>query len=193
MYTPTVLVPGITARSRILVGGALLGVALLSGCAGSSSSATPSPSATASASATSSPAAAGLTFTDAWVKVAPNGLTAMFGTLDNPTDHEITVVSATTPAAAAVELHEVAMVGGAMKMQPKASGFVVPAHGTHQLKPGVDHLMMMGLTKAIKAGDLVSATLALSGGATVPISAIGKDFAAGNESYQPSGAMSMTP
>jgi copper(I)-binding protein len=119
----------------------------------------------------------------------PNGMTAIFGTLDNPTDHDVTVVSGTSPVAAMIELHEVVTVNGASKMQPKAGGFTVPAHGNHQLKPGGDHIMVMGLKQPIKAGDTITASLTLKDGGTVSISAIGKDFAAGNESYAPSGSM----
>ena len=166
---------------------------LLGGCGSTSSGVvtSPAPSSVTSPaiSSTTAPAgsAAGVTLRDGWVKSAPSGMTAIFGTLENPTDQPVTVLSAASPAAAMVELHEVAMVDGAMKMRPKVGGFVVPAHGTHELTPGGDHIMLMELTGAIQAGDPVRATLTLSDGATLAVSALGKDFAAGNESYQPSG------
>jgi copper(I)-binding protein len=181
-------------RSLALGGAALLGLSLLTGC-GSSSTATTSSgvaSSGAAASATSAPAATGLTLRDGWVKAAPNGMTSIFGTLDNPTGADINVVSATSPVASMVEMHEVTMVDGAMKMHPKIGGFVVPAHGIHVLEPGHDHIMVMGLTKPIKAGDPVTATLKLKDGTSVSITAIGKDFSAGNESYQPSSAAGMS-
>jgi len=185
--TATVL----STRSLALGGATLLGLALVAGC-GSSSTGTTVTSTAAAASATSAPAATGLTLKDAWVKAVPNGMTAIFGTLDNPTDTDINVVGGTSPVASMVELHEVAMVDGAMKMHPKVGGFIVPAHGTHVLEPGHDHIMVMGLTKPIKAGDTVTATLMLKDGTSVPITAIGKDFSAGNESYQPSTGAGMS-
>jgi hypothetical protein len=184
-------------RTTLLLG-ACATVATLTACGGSASTTTTtSPTAvgaaTTSSGAGSTPAAvAGPTLKDGWVKSAPTGMTAIFGTLDNPTDQVITVVSGASPVASMVELHEVAMVGGAMKMRPKAGGFVIPAHGSHELTPGGDHIMLMGLKQAVKAGDPVTATLTVTGGATVTVSAIGKDFAAGNETYAPSGSgMSM--
>jgi copper(I)-binding protein len=121
-------------------------------------------------------------------------MTAIFGTLDNPTDQDVTVVSGTSPIAGTVELHEVVESDGGTTMRPKAGGFTVPAHGRHVLQPGGDHIMVMGLKQAVTAGDTVTATLTLKGGATVEVSAIGKDFAGAKESYDPSGAgMSMSP
>jgi hypothetical protein len=120
-------------------------------------------------------------------------MTAIFGTLTNTTGSEITVVSGSTPVAKLVELHEVAMVDGAMKMRPKAGGFVVPANGTHVLKPGSDHIMLMGLTGPVAAGQTVEITLKTSDGTTITATAIGKEIAAGNETYAPSGSASMSP
>jgi copper(I)-binding protein len=182
-----------TPRDRPLLGLAVAGVAavLLAGCGGGSSADTSAAAPTSAAAeagssvaaAAESDADAGVTLQDAWVKAAPDGMTAIFGTLDNPTDADVTVESASSGAAGMVELHEVAMVDGEAKMQPKAGGFVVPAHGTHDLKPGGDHIMLMGLKQAVRPGDTVTAVLSLSGGASVEVQAIAKDFAAGNESY----------
>ncbi len=147
------------------------------------------PSSTVSAIDPSSSSAAGLGISDAWVKAAPSGMTAMFGVLHNTTDADITVVGGSSPSAGRVELHEVAMVDGAAQMRPKPGGLVVPAGGSHPLAPGADHVMLMDLTAPIAPGDQVSVTLKLAGGATTTVSGIAKDFAAGNESYQPSGGM----
>jgi copper(I)-binding protein len=180
------------ARTLALASSVLLGAALLAAC-GSSSAANGASSTPASVAATtSSPATAGLTLKDAWVKAAPNGMTAIFGTFTNPTGTDVTVVSGTTPAASKIEPHEVATVDGAMKMRPKVGGFVVPAHGNHELKPGGDHLMVMGLTAPIKAGDTVTAVLSLKDGSTVTINAIGKEYAGANESYQATGGAGMS-
>jgi copper(I)-binding protein len=166
-------------------------------CGGAGSTA-PAAATSAATAPTSSSAVAGLSLTDGWIKSAPTGMTAIFGTLTNTTGHDITVMSGTTPVAAMVQLHEVVTVNGTSKMQPKAGGFLIPAHGSHELKPGGDHVMLMGLKQPIKAGDMVTATLSLKDGSSVAISAIGKDFAGANESYGPSGssmaaAMSMSP
>ncbi|MBB2910196.1 hypothetical protein FHS43_001459 [Streptosporangium becharense] len=148
------------------------------------------PQVTASAPATapvSGPAAAGavLSVVDPWVKTTKKGMTAAFGTLVNNTDAEVTVVSGSTPLSPKVELHEVVESGGKMVMQPKQSGFVIPARGTHRLQPGGDHIMLMGVTEEVKPGAQVAFTLTLKDGKTLEFTAVGKDFAGGKEDYQP--------
>jgi copper(I)-binding protein len=162
-------------------------VAALAGCGSSATTSTSSAVPTSSAAA-STFATTGLSLKDGWAKAAPSGMTAIFGTLDNPTGQDITVMSGTSPVADMVQLHEVVTVNGAPKMQPKVGGFLVPAHGSHVLQPGGDHIMVMGLKKAIRAGDTVPATLTLRDGSTVQITAIGKDFAGANETYASPGA-----
>jgi periplasmic copper chaperone A len=166
----------------------LLLLPLLAAC-GSPSSASVSSGSVSSASvssgsaATDSPASAAITVSDAWVKAAPKGMTAMFGVLHNDTGKPLTVVGASTDLATVVELHETVMVDGAMQMRPKAGGFTVQAGKTFTLAPGGNHVMLMGMTRAVRAGDQVMVTLTFGDGSTVVVSAIGKDFAGAKESY----------
>ena len=169
------------SRVTIAVLGAALALATAAGCKAADKPA---------ASSTPAPA---VTVTDPWVKTAASGMTAAFGMLTNNTDHEVTVVSGSTPASSKVELHEVTMVDGKMVMRPKAGGFVIPAHGTHELKAGSDHIMLLDVTAPVKPGDQVPFTLTLSDGSTVRFTAVAKDFAGGNESYKPGMQMSPSP
>ncbi|WP_305789863.1 copper chaperone PCu(A)C [Symbioplanes lichenis] len=141
----------------------------------------------ADAAATPAPSAATtLTIKDPWVKAATAGtMTAAFGVLTNDTGADVTVVGVESPASP-MELHEMAMQDGQMVMRPKEGGFVVKAHGTHELGPGGDHLMLMKPAAAIEAGDEVSFTLKLADGTTVPFTAVAKPFAGAGESYAPS-------
>jgi len=170
----------------LVVGALALGACGSAGTAPASSS--PSAASPVTSPATSpgpaAPAsAAGLTLADGWVKAAPSGMTSVFGTLTNATDRPVTVVAVTTPAARVVQLHEVAGTGTAATMRPKAGGFTVPAHGTHSLAPGHDHLMLMDLAGPVLAGSTVTLTLVTGTGASVTVIALAKDYAAGNESY----------
>jgi copper(I)-binding protein len=128
---------------------------------------------------------AAISVTDPWVKGTESGMTAAFGTLVNNGDTEVTVLSATSPLSPDVELHEVVDSGGKMVMRPKEGGFTIPAHGTHLLEPGGDHIMMMGVTKPVKPGDQISFTLTFKDGGTLEFTALGKEFAGGKENYQP--------
>lgn len=167
-------------RRVALALGVAVAAALLMGACGSGS--TPSTSAAAPAS---SAAASRVMAKDMWVKTAKSGMSAAFGTLTNTTNADITIVSANSTVSARVELHEVAGFDGKMVMRPKEGGFVIPAGGTHELKPGGDHLMLMGVTTPVRPGDEVTFTLTFADGTTAQFTAVGKDFAGGNENYQP--------
>ncbi|MEV8637510.1 copper chaperone PCu(A)C [Streptosporangium sp. NPDC051023] len=183
--------------SRPIVPAAILTAAVmaLSGC-GSQGATAPaavaSPAAaTGAASPSTVPSAApsatgpALTITDPWVKTAKKGMSAAFGTLVNNTGAEVTVVSGSSPLSPRIELHEVVDSKGKMIMRPKAGGFVIPAHGTHQLQPGGDHIMLVGVAEEVKPGAQIPFTLTLKDGGTLEFTAVGKDFAGGKEDYQP--------
>jgi copper(I)-binding protein len=171
-----------TSRAVTAVVAAVL-LVLLAGCGG------------AAPAASSSPSAGGLTIRDSYVKAAPKSgsmpMSAIFGVLTNPTGRDITVVSGASDAASTVELHEMVMAGGKMKMQPRDGGFVVPANGELALEPGGLHLMLIGLTRDIRAGETVSATLTTADGRTVAVQAVGRDLPNANESYAPEGDMDL--
>ncbi|WP_412537711.1 copper chaperone PCu(A)C [Longispora sp. K20-0274] len=156
---------------RVLVAAGAL--AVVAGCGGTGA---------AAPKATAEPAALGLTVMDPWVKTADQGMSAAFGTLRNDSDAELTVVSATSTVST-MELHEVVMDGGRMAMRPKPGGFVVPAHGTHELKPGADHMMLMDLKSPVRAGEQVTFVLTVKDGRTLTFTAPAKPFAGGNETY----------
>lgn len=128
-----------------------------------------------------------VTVADQWVKAAPSGMTAVFGTLKNSGAKEITIVSASSPAAGQVELHEVVGQPGSTTMRPKNGGFAIPGGGSHVLAPGGDHLMLMDLKGPLQAGSEVEVTLSFDDGSSLPFSAQVRDFQGAAENYQPGG------
>ena len=186
-------------RRRIGTGICILAVSALalSGCANSERAATKTTrSAKASASASASAAAAAastsetssnsdtpIAFTSAYVRAADEGSdkTAIFGTLKNTTDKDITITGFSSSADAdSFELHEV--VDG--QMRQKEGGFVIPANGTLKLEPGHEHFMLVGLKSPVKAGEKVSVKAELSDGTTIDLGEIpGRQVAAGAEDY----------
>lgn len=179
----------LAVRSAVVVG--VLGLStVLAACGSNGSNGSDAAGADASASDASSDTAAAttgtdpLTVVDPWVKATDESMTAAFGTLVNATDADLTVVAATSDVAGVVELHEVvADDSGAMLMQPKEGGFVVPAGGTHELTAGGDHLMLMDLVRPLTAGEDVHVTLELSDGSTQEVHALVKPFAGADETY----------
>lgn len=145
---------------------------------------------TTSATTTAEAAAdAPLTLTDGFVRASVEGsqMTAIFGTLTNTTDEEITLTGFETSVdAAAYEIHEV--VDGVMR--EKEGGLTIAAGDTHELAPGQDHMMLMGLEAPVEAGDTVDITLILSDGTEIELDPVPvRTIAAGDESYGEDGEL----
>ncbi|MGB6124642.1 MAG: copper chaperone PCu(A)C, partial [Gordonia sp. (in: high G+C Gram-positive bacteria)] len=127
-----------------------------------------------------------VTITDQWVKAAPSGMTAAFGTLHNSSDSDIRIVSAHTAAATTTEMHEVVDNGsGGTTMRQKDGGFVIPAKGSVTLKPGGEHLMLMGIPAPITTGKSVAFSLRYADGSTTTFDALARDFDGNQENYTP--------
>lgn len=85
---------------------------------------------------------------------------AIFLQIANPTDTEDRLVSAASDVAEKVELHtHIAGADGVMQMVEVPEGFPVPAQEGHSLQRGGDHIMLMGLTRELKDGDMITVTL----------------------------------
>jgi len=72
------------------------------------------------------------------------------------------LVSASSPVAGVVEVHEMAMEGDVMKMRAVES-LELPAGKTVEFKSGGYHVMLMDLKQQLKAGDTVPLTLVVEG------------------------------
>jgi len=68
------------------------------------------------------------------------------------------LVSLSTPVAKKAELHTMSMQGMVMKMRP-LPGLDIPARQPVTLKPGGDHIMLMGLNQPLRAGQTFPLTL----------------------------------
>ena len=99
---------------------------------------------------------------DPWVRatVAPQKATGAFMQLTSA--KPVKVVALSSPAAAAVEIHEMKMDDGVMTMRA-VDALALPAGQAVALKPGSYHVMLMGLKAPIKAGQTVPLTLTVEG------------------------------
>ncbi len=88
------------------------------------------------------------------------------------------LVAASSPRAERIELHDMVMEGGVMRMRAKAE-FAVPARGELAFVPGGAHLMLFGLSPAVKAGDRIPVTLVFRSGARVEAMAEARTPASG--------------
>lgn len=125
-----------------------------------------------------------VTLSDPWVKAADSGMTAMFGTLTNNSDTDLTLTGVTSPASPRVELHETADDGaGAMVMREKADGMALPAGESYTLEPGADHVMLFDLPGPVPAGGEVPLTFRFGDAGAAEFAAQVRDFAGAKESY----------
>jgi hypothetical protein len=95
---------------------------------------------------------------NAWAGATPgkaeNG--AAYVTITSPTADRL--VSASTPVAKKAELHTMSMQGMVMKMRP-ISGVDIPPGQPLSLKPGGEHIMLMGLNQPLREGQSFPLTL----------------------------------
>jgi len=103
----------------------------------------------------------GVRVTDAWVRAAPVGATAgaAYLVVTNTGPAADRLVAGASPAANQVEVHEMSMDGGVMRMRPVAGGLAVPEGGSVALKPGGYHIMLIGLKAPLRAGGTIQLTL----------------------------------
>lgn len=97
---------------------------------------------------------------DAWVAEAPPVAPVMGGymKIENETDKLISITSASCPDFEKVEIHEMSMSGGMMKMR-QIEKLDVPANGKVELQPGGYHLMLIKPKQPFKKGDTLTVTL----------------------------------
>jgi periplasmic copper chaperone A len=107
-------------------------------------------------------AQAQVTVKDAWVRatVPQQKATGAFMQLQSAQDAKL--VSAQSPVAGVVEVHEMAMDGGVMRMRA-VPHLDLPAGKAVDLKPGGYHVMLMDLKGQVKDGDTVPVTLVVEG------------------------------
>ena len=86
------------------------------------------------------------------------------------------LISASSPVAGEVQLHEMAMEGNVMKMR-QVKDIAVPAGGAVELKPGGLHLMFMNIKAPLAAGETVPVKLKFAKAGEVevkmPVNAMG--------------------
>lgn len=96
-------------------------------------------------------------FTKAMLPGQPVG--GGFVTITNKGSQDDVLISATSPTAGEVQLHEMAMVNDVMKMRQLPEGITIPAGQSVELKPGGLHLMFFKISEPFKEGAMVNVTL----------------------------------
>jgi copper(I)-binding protein len=102
-----------------------------------------------------------LVISQAWSRQTPGGakVAGAYLTIENKGTAPDRLVSGSADIAGKVEIHEMAMDGGVMKMRPLDKGLAIDPGKTVKLAPGGYHVMLMDLKGQLKQGDKVPVTL----------------------------------
>ncbi|WP_019995496.1 copper chaperone PCu(A)C [Aureimonas ureilytica] len=105
-----------------------------------------------------------------WSRATPPGARTGAGyfVLTNTGSADDKLVSASSPAAEKVEVHEMSIQDGIMNMR-RVDELTIPAGGTASLSPGGYHLMLMGLKAPFKEGQMIPVTLTFEKGGPVEV------------------------
>jgi copper(I)-binding protein len=102
-----------------------------------------------------------LVITQAWSRATPSGakIAGAYVTIENKGAAPDRLIGGAGDVAGRVEIHEMAMDGGVMKMRPLDNGLTIEPGKTVKLAPGGYHLMLFDLKSQLKQGDKIPVTL----------------------------------
>jgi periplasmic copper chaperone A len=106
-----------------------------------------------------------------WTRATPNGAKVAGGfiTITNKGTTPDRLIGGSAKVAGHVEIHEMTMDNGVMKMHELPAGLEIKPGETVELKPGGYHLMLMGLKEPTEDGGKVEGTLVFEKAGTIDI------------------------
>ena len=127
-----------------------------------------------------------------WIRATPGGAQVAGGyvKITNSGTEADRLVGGTFPVAAAVEVHEMGMTDGVMKMRSLPNGLEIKPGTSVDLKPGGYHLMFQKLQSPLKEGQTIKGTLVFEKAGSVeveykvmPIGSSGSSAGGGGHSH----------
>ena len=102
-----------------------------------------------------------LVISQGWTRATPGGakIGGGFLTIENKGTVPDKLIGASADAAGKIEVHEMAVTDGVMKMRPLENGLAIEPGKSVKLAPGGYHLMMMDLKNPLKEGEKLPVTL----------------------------------
>jgi copper(I)-binding protein len=96
-----------------------------------------------------------------WTRATPGGakVGGAYLKITNTGTEPDRLIGGTLPVAAEVEVHEMSMTDGVMKMRKLDKGLEIKPGETVELKPGGFHIMFTGLKSGLKQGEPIKGTL----------------------------------
>ena len=135
-----------------------------------------------------------LVISQAWSRATPNGAKIGTGyfTIENKGTTADKLVGVSGEVSDKIEVHEMSMNNGVMKMRPVDGGFTIEPGKTVKLGPNGYHLMIMDLKSPLKQGGKVPVTLEFEKAGkvavTLDVQGIGAQGPSGGD-----GTMKMSP
>jgi copper(I)-binding protein len=102
-----------------------------------------------------------LVISQAWSRATPNGakIGAGYFAIENKGKAADRLIGVSGEISGRIELHEMSMNNGVMKMRAVDGGLAIDPGKTVKLAPGGYHLMIMDLKSPLKQGDKIPVTL----------------------------------
>lgn len=112
-----------------------------------------------------------ITIGQPWARASPGGAKVAAGylTITNTGKTSDKLIGGSTTASAALELHDMTMVDGIMRMRRIENGIVLAPGATIRLQPGGMHVMLIDLKQPITAGETIKGTLVFKKAGVVEI------------------------
>lgn len=106
-----------------------------------------------------------------WSRATPTGagVGAGYMVIRNEGEEADRLVGGEAPFAGRVEIHEMAMEEGVMRMRALSDGLEIPAGGSVTLEPGGYHVMFMQLQEPLVEGERRAATLEFANAGTIEV------------------------
>lgn len=106
---------------------------------------------------------ANISVSDAWARATMPGQQVSGAYMQIQSDTDARLVGVTSTAVPRVEVHEMKMDGGIMRMR-ELEAIELPKGKTVSLEPGGLHIMLMNLSQPIAASDVIPLTLTVESG-----------------------------
>jgi len=106
-----------------------------------------------------------------WSRATPGGAKVAGGyvRITNKGTAPERLVGGSFAAAGRMEVHEMSVTDGIMRMKPVEGGVAIPPGATVELKPGGYHAMFLDLQHPLKEGDTIQGTLQFEKAGSVPV------------------------